>query len=129
MVLGAVLVLVGAFVLYRGVREMLLVRRLRRDGRAVAGTVTGYERRSPGSRAVVVSYPGEDGVIRQLTSSVSASVPTMRIGEPATVRYLPGEPESAWLDVRRENTRTVLLTVIIGFGFAAGGMALAVKND
>ena len=53
----------------------------------------------------------------------------MKVGEAATVRYLPGEPGSAWLDVRRENVRTVLLTLVLGIGFAASGIVLAARGD
>jgi hypothetical protein len=125
MVLAAVLVLVGAFVLYRGVREMLHIRRLRRQGRQVVGTVTGHQRRSSGTRSVIVSYIDERGTAQQIISSLSATSPTIGVGEPATVRYLPGDPGSAWIDERRENLRSALLTLVIGFGFASAGVFLA----
>jgi hypothetical protein len=129
MVLGAVLVLVGAFVMYRGVRDLRHVRKLRRDGRPVVGTVTGYEKRAGGARAVVVAWTDEHGAAHQHISPMSSSRPNIEVGEAVTMRYLAGDPGSAWLDERRENVRNVLLTLIIGLGFGAAGVALAVKDD
>jgi uncharacterized protein DUF3592 len=129
MVVGAVLVLVGVVVLGRGVWEVRHVRRLRRDGRAATGIVTGHERRAGGSRAIVVSYVDDGGVGHSLTSEMSSGVPIFEEGAAVTVRYLAGQPDSAWIDERRENARNVLLTVILGLGFAAAGVAMVVKGS
>ncbi|GID30682.1 DUF3592 domain-containing protein [Paractinoplanes brasiliensis] len=128
MVFAVVIGLVGVFVLYRGVREWLHLRRLRTEGRAAAGTVTGHETRAGGSRAVIVAYTDELGTPRQLTSNLSSAVPTMPIGSPVTVRYLAGDPASAFLDERRENVRSVLFYVILGLGFTAAGLSLALRD-
>jgi len=128
MILGAVLVLMGATVLYLGGRDMLHVRRLRRDGRAAVGTVTGHERRASGARSVIVAYADEHGATHQLTSSLSSSSPTADVGETVTVRYLPGDPDSARVDERRENSGTVVLTGVLGIGFAVAGVVLALTD-
>ncbi|MBL7258798.1 DUF3592 domain-containing protein [Paractinoplanes lichenicola] len=128
MVLAVILVLVGAFVLYRGVREWLHLRRLRSDGRQSVGTVTGHELKPGGSRAVIVAYTDDLGTPRQLTSNLSSAKPTIGVGEPVTVRYLTGDPASAFLDERRENVRSLLFYIILGLGFTAAGLASALRD-
>ncbi|MBM2614246.1 DUF3592 domain-containing protein [Actinoplanes sp. LDG1-06] len=128
MVLAVVLALIGAFVIYRGVREMMHLRRLRSEGRQTYGRVTGHHRRTSGSRSVVVSWTDDYGATHELTSNLSSSKPTMEIGETVTVRYLAGDTASAWIDERRENVRSLLLTLILGLGFTAAGATLAVKS-
>ncbi|MCO8274855.1 DUF3592 domain-containing protein [Actinoplanes sp. TRM 88003] len=124
MVLAAILLLIGLFVLYKGVREWQHVRRLRREGRQAFGTVTSHERKPSGARAVVVSWTDDYGTTHQLTSSQASSVPTIGIGEPVTVRYLAGNPASAYIDERRENVRNVLGMLVLGLGFTAAGVTL-----
>ncbi|GAB2578824.1 hypothetical protein Aab01nite_08850 [Paractinoplanes abujensis] len=128
MVLAVILVLVGLFVASRGVREWTHLRRLRSEGRHTVGTVTGHETKPGGSRAVIVAYTDELGTPRQLTSNLSSGVPTFAVGEPVTVRYLAGDPAGAFIDERRENARSLLLHVVLGLGFSAAGVALAVQD-
>ncbi|AGZ40636.1 hypothetical protein AFR_11735 [Actinoplanes friuliensis DSM 7358] len=129
MVLAAFLVLLGGFVLYRGVRELRHLRKLRREGHQVVGTVTHHERRSPGTRSVVVSYTDDRGATHQLTSSFASSRPAIEVGETVAVRYLPGDPAGASLDEGRENVRSAVLYLVIGLGFPAAGVSLALKGD
>ena len=124
MVLAAVLLLIGVFVLYKGGREMLHVRTLRARGRQAPGTVTGHERKPSGARAVIVTYTDDYGTTHQVTSSISSSVPSIGVGEPVTVRYLAGDPASAHIDEPRENVRNTLGILVIGLGFTAAGIAL-----
>ena len=130
MFLGIFLVLVAAFVLYRGVRDVLHIRNLRAQGRETIGTVTGHESR-PHSRtlSVIVTWTDDYGVTHQLTSSLSGGRASIAIGENVTVRYLPGDPASATIDDRREHIRTAILVLVIGLGFGAAGVTFVVRGD
>jgi hypothetical protein len=129
MVLAAVLALVGLFVLYRGARETLHLRRLRRDGRQATGTVVDHEVGTRRAKAVVVAWTDEWGETRRVKSSLSSSRPTFGLGEPVTVRYLPGDPAAACIDERRENARSAVLVLVIGVGFSAAAAWLAFGLD
>jgi hypothetical protein len=76
----------------------------------------------------VVTWTDEHGIARQVTSSLSSSRPALAVGEPVTVRYLPGDPGGASLDERGENIRGALLLVVLGCGFAAAGVYLALTG-
>ncbi|MBU2664341.1 DUF3592 domain-containing protein [Actinoplanes bogorensis] len=128
MVLAVILVLIGAGVLYKGVREIMHLKKLRTEGRQAWGRVTGHQRREGGGRAVIVNWTDDYGATHEIVSTLSAGRPTFGIGEAVSVRYLAGDPRSATIDERRENVRSNILVVVIGFGFAAAGIALAVQE-
>ncbi|WP_250030855.1 DUF3592 domain-containing protein [Paractinoplanes maris] len=128
MVLAVVLVLIGLGVLTLGVRDLSRVRRLRREGLRAVGTVTAHELRPSGSSSIVVDYRDDLGVPHRMTSPLSSYLPTVGVGEPVTVRYVPGEPASAHLDDRRENTLGTAGLVVLGVGFTVAGVALALRG-
>lgn len=106
-----------------GVREAARQRRLRREGISVQGRVAHHHvtRGMGGSSYAVVDFVDTEGGSHRFTSRASG-VRGLPVGGRAPVRYFPGAPESAQLDLSWHRSLSVVLPLAIGTAFLAGGV-------
>ncbi|MDJ1134440.1 DUF3592 domain-containing protein [Streptomyces iconiensis] len=116
--------LAGPVIIGIGIYEAAHHRRLRREGIGTEGLVVRYrsERRQGSiSYFAVVNFADAQGSPHEFESRVSG-VKGLPVGGRAPVRYLPGAPQSARLDLAPKRFWSVALPVGIGIAFTAAGI-------
>ncbi len=120
----------GLVVLGFGVREVLLQRRLQREGVRVRGAVVRHARRATsgtnrGAQYAMVGFTRADGTSGEIkvTSSGTREWP---VGREVPVVYLPGAPSTARLDLSSERRSIARVFVVVGLGFTLGPTLLMV---
>ncbi|WP_329471300.1 DUF3592 domain-containing protein [Streptomyces sp. NBC_01723] len=121
---STLLLLAGLAVVGAGIHEAVLQRRLRRAGTRVDGLVVRHHR-STGTRGegvtytAVVEFTDAQGCSHQFQARTSG-VKRLPVGGRAPVRYLPGAPSTARVDLTGKRVESVVLPL------GAGGLFTAV---
>ncbi|MFG2324552.1 DUF3592 domain-containing protein [Streptomyces sp. NPDC048568] len=121
---STLLLLAGLAVVGAGIHEAVLQRRLRRAGTRADGLVVRHHR-STGTRGegvtftAVVEFTDAQGCSHQFQARTSG-VKRLPVGGRAPVRYLPGAPSTARVDLTGKRVESVVLPL------GAGGLFTAV---
>ncbi|WP_432080972.1 DUF3592 domain-containing protein [Streptomyces sp. WAC 04229] len=121
---STLLLLAGLAVLGAGMYEAVLQRRLRRAGASADGLVVRHHR-GTGTRGegvtftAVVEFTDAQGCSHQFQARTSG-VKRLPVGGRAPVRYLPGTPGTARVDLTGKRVESVVLPL------GAGGLFVAV---
>ncbi len=123
--IGPVFALIGVGLLVSTVRKILRARRRKASEARVDGIVVGWERRR-GRKGGTLHFPkieyfSMEGARYEFTASVGASFKTVRDGQTVTVRYLPGDPDSAEMDSPMNNWLEIGVFGAMGCTFTVVG--------
>lgn len=118
--------LAGPLIVGFGVYEAVHDRRLRREGVRVEGRVVRHRRgtspRGGGEYfTAVVGFVDPHGRSWECEAK-SSGVKGLPVGGPAPVRYVPGAPEGARLDLTGKRLESILGVLAIGTLFTAAGI-------
>ncbi|MZE41780.1 DUF3592 domain-containing protein [Streptomyces sp. SID5477] len=123
--------LVGVLLLWVGLHDAARVRRLRRHGIRTTGTVVDNVRvdgHNGPSWAPVVAFVDHHGYRVEFTPSMRGSGMGLATGREVTLVYLPDDPQTARVLMRRHMTGPVYFVLAGALAFLSVGALIAVTG-
>ncbi|MFE2333516.1 DUF3592 domain-containing protein [Streptomyces coelicoflavus] len=123
--------LVGLLLLWVGLHDAVRVRRLRQHGVRTAGTVVDNVRvdsNNGPSWAPVIAFVDHHGYRVEFTPSMRGSGMGLATGREVTVVYLPDDPQTARVLMRRHMTGPVYFVLAGALAFLSVGALIAVTG-
>lgn len=114
----------GPVIIWVGIREAVLQRRLRHEGIHTEGLVVRHRsQRQQGSTHfwATVNFVDAQGSPHEFEANVSG-VEGLPVGGRTHVVYLPGAPKTARLDLSRQRLWSIVLPFGVGIAFTAAGV-------
>ncbi|WP_121710803.1 DUF3592 domain-containing protein [Streptomyces sp. E5N91] len=132
-VMGALLCgLVGTLLLWAGLHDGARVRRLRHHGVRTTGMVVDNVRvrdnNSGPSWAPIIAFADQHGYRVEFTPSMRGTGMGLATGRQVTVVYLPHDPQTARVFMRRHMTGPVGFVLAVALVFLGIGAAIAVTG-